>query len=182
MTALDGAKQDDIRGYERGMLAAVLVELGRLGGVTARQRNIIAVGKSQKSVEEACNPAFARAWSVEFGRDGEGQKGRDGACSHGRDVAQSASQTTVADYLRNMPVTPEVDLLEREVSGDDEFVSRGDAQECGIIADANAKSAFWPEGPIADGGDQGALSGGELPSWIWPSGPRFAGFHREAQG
>src|SRR5580704_13255985 len=180
MAALDGAEQDDIRGYECGALLAAPVEFRRLCGVTAGQWYLVAVGKCQKSVEEASKPTLALAGGVDFGRNGEGQKCRQGTRAHSCHVAQAASQATVANHLWNMPVAPEVNLLERKIGSDDQFVCGGDTQDSSVIADADAEIALWPERPVTDSGDQGALSGGHLPSWIRPSGPRLAGFHREA--
>jgi hypothetical protein len=162
---LDGPEQDNIGCDQAGVFSAALVELGRLGRVAAGKGHFVSIGEGEKAVEETVGPVFlgpalAGAGSVEFGGHAEGQECGQRPGAHRSNVAQATCETAVTDHFRNVPVTPEVDLFEGKVRGDDKLICGVDTQNGGIIADADAKAALRPRSFFPDGGNQRPLSGG----------------------
>lgn len=68
-------------------------------------------------------------------RECKRQKRSQRLSSHGGDVAQTTGQTAAADDFRGMPPAPKMDVFEREVRGDKQFMAGGNAQDSAVIPD-----------------------------------------------
>jgi hypothetical protein len=67
---------------------------------------------------------------------GQGKKNRSGHATHRCYVAHSPSQATVSNQFRSVPLPAKMHALKAEIRGDEDLVSRGDAQHGAVIANA----------------------------------------------
>ena len=92
---------------------------------------------------------------------GEREEGGEGLGAHGGEIAESAGEGTVADGGGGVPVAAEVAAFEREVGGNEEFVTAGRGKDGAVVADAEAEGAG---AAASDGGSlANALDPGKLP-------------------
>ena len=119
----NGANHDDVGEYSSG----------RLRGVAAGEGDGISPRQLQKSGQEFIDPALRQL-------GGKRERKKRGArnASHGSDVAQSAGEAAVADGVGGMPLAAKVNVLEREVGGDQHFVSARDVEDGAVVANAMA--------------------------------------------
>ena len=107
------------------------------------------LGEFEETVEKAVYPMLSQV-----ARQGKGEECRQRLSAHGGDVAQATYEAAAADDFGRMPIAAEVNIFEAEISGDQQFVTGGDAQNRAIIADACQDSPVSPAGGATDAGDQ----------------------------
>jgi hypothetical protein len=123
--------------------------VSRLRGVASSEGDRVAARESEESADEFVGPALRK-----IGRKREREEGCAGDPSHGGDVAEAASEATVSDGIRRMPLTAEVNALEREVCCNQHLVAVRDVNNRAVITDAVAGVCVAASGGSADSLDE----------------------------
>src|SRR5215468_1765681 len=89
----------------------------------------MATREAEKSREKSIYP-FAR----KCGGQSKGKKSSDRISPHGGNVTQPTSQASMPDALRRLPIPPEVNAFQAEVSRDQRFMPRRNAQNGTVIS------------------------------------------------
>src|SRR5271169_6321864 len=107
--------------------------VGRLRGISAGERDRITPRQLQKSADEVIDPLLRK-----FLGQSEGEECRVGRAAHGRDVTESAGKAAVPDGIGRMRFAAKVNVLQREVCCNQQFVPAWDAEHGAVVADASA--------------------------------------------
>jgi hypothetical protein len=84
----------------------------------------VLVGQRQQSAQERIHPRLRQ-----LSGQRQGQERSDGLAAHGGYVAETPRQATMSNRFRGMPVAPEVNVFQREVGGDQHFMTGWNPQE-----------------------------------------------------
>jgi hypothetical protein len=106
-------------------------DLIRSGYVAAGELHAVALCQAAKTLEKFVRPALRK-----LSGKGEGEETGKRLASHGGNVAEAASQAAVADAAGRVPVAAEVDVFNRQISGDEELVAAGRAEDGTVVADS----------------------------------------------
>lgn len=108
----------------------------RFGGVATGERYIVLLRESTESAKKSFDPALTVTGAEKMSGKSEGEEGGYRGSSHGGEIAEAAGEAAMADGCRRMEVAAEVAVLQGEVSGDEDFMTGGMAQDGAVIADA----------------------------------------------
>ena len=112
---------------------------GGLGGtaqVAACERVLFARGEAKQPTIEAVEPAFIVPWS-----EGERHQAKARFAAHGGDVAEATREGFPSDVAGGVGVTPEVDVLDQQVGGEEQVLgSAARVKDCAIVADAEGEA------------------------------------------
>ncbi len=133
-------------------------DLIRSGYVAAGELHAVALCQTAKAFKKVVSPALRK-----LSGQGEREETSQRLASHGGNVTQAAGEAAVADAAGRVPVAAEMDVFDRKISGDEEFVAAGRVEDGTVVADSvgdGAIAALEGEAPDAlnqlfFGGDQG---------------------------
>ena len=107
-------------------------------------------GDGEEALEESVEPFRGCSCG-----QGKGEEDGDGFGAHGGEVAEATGEAAVSGGLGRVPAAAEVDVFERKVGGDADFVVGPGAEESAVVADAEF-----------DGAGAGSLAAGLFPDGL----------------